>query len=1068
MKAAEEKQNLAGPLAYWLAAGELEARLVLPAIRKLAGGSGQPKPLLSILEDLEGEPNEVLASLKAHVREGLRKHAQRIHAKGIGNITEQERAALSGLSLQFVPEWEPGAAPTAAVEAAIGKVRELAFLSADREKAPRQWAEAEAQTAAALATAHTGLAAQINRLPAALFRQLESAWPSDLPGREPVVAELRERRQTARRAWFEKAGCGPQDRPGMTRSDPEDGAIPGLLPAEAGAPAGMARPDLEDDAVPGLLPAEAGAPAGMVEPAMEDDAILAALAARFNTSAERAEKARALDCVCRWMTPGAFPALREMTREPWAQDRALLNMTLRFGQPGLSTWADWLGWLSGQARLWQSEQEEFRRLIENHPQGLLLILYSQVAEPDWTVLDSLVELVSASGPPILRADASPPLPAPLLAPPVIGTATPPSPVAPRPLLPAQAGVPATAAATPPLPVAPPVTPPARPSLWENHIQPFFVENWYIVAGIAMVILGSSLLAYYTWDKHWLVRYTIMPALLALFTWSLAGAGGWLERKGAEFKGTAAILRGAAIGLLPINFMAMALLSADEKVPQKGAALLAMALIYLSLFGWGLRKWCAAVEPRLKNPLGGALLLLNALVAVGPLARTVGHLEGRQLLLCLGAGFYLGFFVTAGTLVHFTRRILTREMAEEKRVPWFAATVLAGTFLQVFVWVHGFMRHLPQAPTYALLVILAGWLVLYSERRALELQASPQLHGGESFLGFALVLLGLLMGFSDPVMRVASFATAGLVWLYQGLSRRHPLHYWIALTLWVLAGASVGLLPQYPEPGAWLPLLGVALALGFGLGNWTSQRRGLGELAQACRGMQALVLALTAMVAPLAQWHYRSPPLGTACWLALAAALLGWIAIRDGKLHWLHATMVALALALPYAGFMDVAGRSVHHNTMVFGLALLSWAWLGVTWAASRAKERAPRALQAAPRLGAPPSGGSTLNADVRLKPEPGPRLLSLLLEARSTVLWFYGILALAAMLLRVALGDTAPEPLWYRDYMDYLGPFLMMLALIPATYYSNSLAPAGMAVAIMAILFPELKANLQASMPWLC
>ena len=68
------------------------------------------------------------------------------------------------------------------------------------------------------------------------------------------------------------------------------------------------------------------------------------------------------------------------------------------------------------------------------------------------------------------------------------------------------------------------TPPAKPSLWEQHIQPLFVENWYIVAGILMVILGSSLLAYYTWDKHWLVRYTIMPVLLGLFTWSLAGAG----------------------------------------------------------------------------------------------------------------------------------------------------------------------------------------------------------------------------------------------------------------------------------------------------------------------------------------------------------------------------------------------------------------------------------------------------------------------------------------------------------------------------------------------------------------
>src|SRR5207247_5541034 len=174
---------------------------------------------------------------------------------------------------------------------------------------------------------------------------------------------------------------------------------------------------------------------------------------------------------------------------------------------------------------------------------------------------------------------------------------------------------------------PPAQPP-KPSLWEQHIQPLFVENWYIVAGILMVILGSSLLAYYTWDKHWLIRYTIMPALLAVFTWSLAGAGRWIEKKGSEFKTTAAMLRGAAIGLLPINFMAMALLSADEKVPQKGPALLVMGLIYLSVFGWSLRKWCGAVEPALRNRLAGALLLLNALVAVGALARTVCKRDGR--------------------------------------------------------------------------------------------------------------------------------------------------------------------------------------------------------------------------------------------------------------------------------------------------------------------------------------------------------------------------------------------------------------------------------------------------------
>ena len=31
-----------------------------------------------------------------------------------------------------------------------------------------------------------------------------------------------------------------------------------------------------------------------------------------------------------------------------------------------------------------------------------------------------------------------------------------------------------------------------------------------------------------------------------------------------------------------------------------------------------------------------------------------------------------------------------------------------------------------------------------------------------------------------------------------------------------------------------------------------------------------------------------------------------------------------ALLLPYAGFVDMAGRTAHHNTMAFGLALLSY------------------------------------------------------------------------------------------------------------------------------------------------
>jgi hypothetical protein len=1016
----KEKQHLIGPLAYWLAAGKLDARSVLPAIEKLAEDS--PKSLPALLEVLEGETDGVLISLARYLRQTLRKEALRVRQARRQELPVGDQENLSGLVLATVEAWKVVGDPTAVVESAVRMSRDLAFLAANQEKAPRLFREVQQQSAKALADAGAVITELVERLPKPLVERLANAWADDMPGRDRVLVQLEERRSVFQQNWFEQAGQ-------VVRNMPEPGEL---------------------ETTPGTL------------------------AARFAAAEARDEKARVVDLACCWMTPAAVPALGGMSSESWVRDRALWNLTLRFGNPGIETWEDWQRWLAGQEHLWQSEQEAFCRLMDNHAAGLLLVWYSQLPDPDPAVLDALVRRVAESGKPVVLselfaswakwvplherralmgfAEPIPPVIAaggvavespgvaargPIQAPPLLRPQVEPAAVQPG-AAPFQSVV---------AEVAPPVPP--KPSVWEVHIQPFFVENWYIVAGIAMVILGSSLLAYYTWDKHWLVRYTLMPLLLGVFTWSLAGVGNWIEKKSAEFKGTAAILRGAAIGLLPINFMAMALLSADEKVPQKGPALLAMALIYLSVFGWGLRKWCAAVDKPLGTVLGGTLLLLNALVAVGPLARTVGHLEGQSLLLCLGAGFYAGFAATAGAIVFFTRKILTRQMAEEKRVPWFVAGALAITFLEVFIWVHGFMRHLPQAPTYALMVILTGWLILYSERRALQLKESPQLHGGESFLGFGMILLGLLMGFSEPIVRIASFLTAGSVWMYQGLWRRHPLHDWIALTLLGLGGALVGLLPQYPGP--WLPLLGVLLALGFGLGGWISRKRrteeapvpstseagaptpgtaastAMSELAQACRGMQMVALVITAVIAPLVQWHYQCQPLGTAGWLVLVAMLFGWRAFRDQQIHWLHATMAILALALPYAGFMDVAGRSPHNNTMFFGLAILSWLWLGVTWIARK----------------------------------------PLVLQARSTVLWLYGMLAVAAMLLRVALGDTAPEPLWYRDYMDYGGPLLMMLALIPATYFSRSLVPAGMAVAIMVILFPELKANLQLVTPWL-
>ena len=297
------------------------------------------------------------------------------------------------------------------------------------------------------------------------------------------------------------------------------------------------------------------------------------------------------------------------------------------------------------------------------------------------------------------------------------------------------------------------------------MRPFLAGNGYLVAGVAMVVVGSSLLAYYTWDKHWLLRYTLMPALLGTFTAALAAAGSWIERRNPQLRPTAAVLRGAAVGLLPVNFMAVALLARDPQVTARGPAVVLLGTLYLLLAGWGLRRWCAAVHPSLGGLLGGALLGLNALVMVAPAALTLAPATAVRLPVVAAVGFYAGFALLAIAALRFARLKI-----DDPPVLGFFGATLAVTFLQVFAWVHVTLQRLPMPEVYAALVVLAGGLVLHLERGGADGRPRP-----ESFLGFALVLLGLLMGVGHPDVRIAVLLIAGAVWLYQAPRRRHPAH-----------------------------------------------------------------------------------------------------------------------------------------------------------------------------------------------------------------------------------------------------------------------------------------------------
>ncbi|MCX5789597.1 MAG: hypothetical protein NTX64_13995 [Elusimicrobia bacterium] len=329
-------------------------------------------------------------------------------------------------------------------------------------------------------------------------------------------------------------------------------------------------------------------------------------------------------------------------------------------------------------------------------------------------------------------------------------------------------------------------------------------------------------------------------------------------------------------------------------------------------------------------------------------------------------------------------------------------------------------------------VLTGGLVLFTERTPLVRREGEPVYGRNSFLGYAFILLGLFMGAGDPHVRSLSVGLAGAVWLAQAAVREDLLHAWIAFTLLVLAGGSIAAWPGFPL--ARVPALALALALAVHAAGLYA-RRFWRELPKASAGMQAVLFNAAAVLAVLSQWHYRTAALITASLLLASAAGLAWRARADRNSGCLHAAMLTLALSLPYLGFADVSGRTLHGNNLALGLALLSWGWLALARAAA-------------------PARGATA--------EP------LVLEARSAVLVMYGALAVAALALRVAFEQGRPGALAPLAAAASLGgPLLMAAALLRAAYFSRSLLPVGMACALGVVLLPQLEAEIRAWLPFL-
>ena len=761
----------------------------------------------------------------------------------------------------------------------------------------------------------------------------------------------------------------------------------------------------------------------------DPDLIFDELFKRANEAEGEQVKQQFLDRMCSITELSRIDKLQGLFQTSRQQLRASLIFTLRFGVADNKNWGDWLDWFRSFKSGNQSHLDELEKeIIVKCPAVFLLILNSKTrlfSHEQEELLQRMADQDAANIPveefirrwnhvlsneelAFLRGEEK-------------GTGGFVSPTEkktaavkidiPEPVVGEFKSVTISKVKAPP-------PPPPEPTLWDKHIFPFVTENWAVLTGILMTIIGGSTLAYLKWDNHWLWRYTIIPLMLLALTTGLSGLAKWLEKRGEELKTMGAILRGAAVALLPINFMTVALLSHDAEISVGSRSILVpiVSIIYLIWAGWGLKRWCTAISDKIGKMLAVSLLLINGLVMLGPISASLGKINTIALNRIVGTGFYLGFFLVGGVVIYFTHRVLTKELLKDKRLLAFFGLSLSVTYLQVFIWVHGFLKVLPQVYTYAPMIILSGLLLFVVEKRFLELNEESETHSAESFLGFALILLGVLMGFVEPLCRILVLALAGVVWLYQALSRKHPLHYWISLTFLAMAGIAIGMLEFYPRE--MLPLLGLGVSGAMSLGILISQKIENKALQRAACGMQHVLFFITAFVTVLCQWHYLTPPLFSAgCLLVLVAGFF-WRAFRDNRLRWVHVAMMILAMTLPYLGCVDMMGQTLHGNKMVFGLAVVSSIWLVLTTFIKH----------------------------------------PLIRNSRSTVLVSYGAIAVAAMILRVLFERNLPSDLLNKT-IDYSGPLMITVCLLFATYFTRSLIPAVFAYILVIILFPELKAG---------
>lgn len=725
---------------------------------------------------------------------------------------------------------------------------------------------------------------------------------------------------------------------------------------------------------------------------------------RLRSCGSRIEARDVVDKLCLWPTREMAEVLPQVLEESWQRRRAVQVLVWRFGMPKVDSWETLCSWLAAEAEHWQQLRLALEALCRQRMAELLLlwcdgrkrvppeavgVLRRQcagaIAGTRPLVLQSVygAELTPEERKQLVPRTVPPPLPSSV-------------PVAPQPVV---------------VPVEPP-----PPTVWQQYLRPFLAENWLMVAGILGVLAGVSVLVYRYWQATWIIRYVVVQGLLLAGTMVPARIATWLERQDAKLHGTALLLAAAAVLLVPVNVLCPLMLAGGKG----GVATMLSPGLGLGLlvgFSWWLQRVLGHALAGPGRRLGWSL---SGMAAGGFGALLLMSLLGAPVVpVTLGVLPYLLLAAAAWGV-----RALPEEGGETP-LATFIGVALGGTFLQLVGWAHLLSRTPFSGAAWAPALVLLGALVLGADCRLNRVPEGELAPGRVAYAGFALVLLGLLLGLQLPWVRPGVLVLAGVVWLGYGTARPHPAHAWIGIPLVAIGVAAVAYTPAFPS--LWRPAVPLLAVLVLEPAIW--RRRGplSPALGEALGGTQSVCAGAAVVAAVLSQLHYRNDPRIALAVIAGSTASFAWFAYREQSARWVRVAACAAVVALPYAGCADLTGNFGQANTMAFGVGVLSWLWIGlVQWRGRTAYLR----------------------------------------HARSTVLVVHGGCAMLAMAIRLLVQRLDPEAGLISCWMDTAGPILVLGALILATYWSRSLLPAGMAAVTGAIFAPEMRAFLVRVLPW--